>query len=187
MTLNCRRSDERQAAQVVLNTSEGDQTFRIPAYEAPVPAPAVASAVGDVVMSLLPPDKFSSQHPGQTWLLCGVPGGQVAPPESVWARLTGGEPLPDCGARFPRAFQNGVTPAAGTIQEDHVGEHTHLVHGKHLEANGGKGFHGSGLNSNSQPDAAWDVDFMTSGVTDAGADKETRPKTIILNFYIRVN
>jgi hypothetical protein len=80
-----------------------------------------------------------------------------------------------------------VTPAAGTTQEDHVGEHTHLIHGKHLEAGKGGGFDGSGFNSNSGPNAAWDADFQTTGVTDAGADKETRPKTIIFNFYVRVN
>ena len=187
MRLNCRRSDEKQTVQLALNTSEGDHTIRIPAYEPPVPPPAVTSAVGDVVMSLLPPDKFSSQHPGQVWMLCGVPGGQVAPPESAWARLTGGAPLPDCGARYPRAFQNGVTPAAGNTQEDHVGEHTHLIRGRHLEANRGKGFEGSGFKSNSDVDPAWDADFPTMGVTDAGADRETRPKTIIFNFYIRVN
>ena len=186
MTLNCRRSDEKQAVQLALDTSEGDQTFRIPPYEPPAPAAAVTSAVGDVVMSLLPPDKFSSQHAGQTWILCGAPG-QVAPPESAWARLTGGAPLPDCGARYPRAFQNGVTPAAGATQEDHVGEHTHLIHGKTLEAERGHGFDGSGLNSNSLPTPAWDTDFSTKGVTDEGADTETRPKTIIFNFYIRVN
>ena len=72
-------------------------------------------------------------------------------------------------------------------QEDHVGEHTHLIQGRHLEADGGHGFHGSGLNSNSEPNPAWDVDFATLGVTDEGTDRETRPKTVIFNFYIRVN
>jgi hypothetical protein len=186
MTLNCRRSDEKKAVQLALNTSEGSQTFNIPAYEPPAPPPAIAIAVGDVVMSLLPPDKFSSQHPGQTWVLCGAPG-QTAPPESAWARLTGGASLPDCGARYPRAFQNSVTPAAGKTQEDHVGEHMHLIQGKHLEAQSGHGFRGSGLNSNSGSNADWDGDFSTKGVTDEGADTETRPKTIIFNFYIRVN
>lgn len=186
LTLNCRRNDEKQAVQLALNTSEGTRNFQIPAYEPPAPPLAITSAVGDVVMSLLPPDKFSAQHPGQTWILCGTPE-QPAPPGSAWANLMAGAPLPDCGGRYPRAFQAGVTPTAGRTQEDRVGEHTHLIQGRHLEANKGKGFEGSGFKSNSDADAAWDADFPTLGVTGAGNDKETRPKTFIVNVYIRVN
>jgi uncharacterized protein (DUF2237 family) len=137
-------------------------------------------------MSLLPPDKFSAQRPGQTWVLCGATL-QSAPPASAWASLMAGAPLPICGGRYPRAFLNGVTPAVGATQEDRVGAHTHLIRGKHLEANQGLGFKGSGFNSNSGPSPTWDVDYPTLGVTGAGDDKETRPKTIIFNFYIRVN
>lgn len=100
-------------------------------------------------------------------------------------------PLPDCGNRYPRAFRNGDTGSAGTTLDAQVGAHAHAVKGvKFFEAAAGNGATASAFRSNSDQDHPEQNSFRADLATEensADATRENRPRTIVLNFYIRVN
>jgi len=79
---------------------------------------------------------------------------------------------------------SGGTPAPnqiGSTQPDAFGSHGHTVHGDHLEASGGNGFDGTGLDTNSNRSGAFQHDVTTSNT---GTSSETRPKNIYVNYII---
>ncbi|AGK46233.1 hypothetical protein BTI_464 [Burkholderia thailandensis MSMB121] len=131
-------------------------------------------------MSFFDETTFNRQHPGQTWRLCA--GGTA--PGTTWASLTNGAPLPDCQGRYPREFKSGLTPPLGQTQEDALQRHTHglpvpwAVMG---DAQGG------GNNPVARDVYGTSESIFTDSGNNANFDSETRPKTIVVNFFVRVN
>jgi hypothetical protein len=148
------------------------------AANAATPPSSNGSAVGDLVMSFLPEAAFNAEHAGQTWRLCA--GG--AAPGTRWAALTNNAPLPDCRGRYPRQFMDGLTPPVGQTQEDALQQHTHGLGGYDYGITYGASNQGQNLAA--PPDG---FHGQTNGVTGARVDSETRPKTIVVNFFVRVN
>jgi hypothetical protein len=137
-----------------------------------------SGGVGDLVMSFLPEPAFKAEHQGQTWRLCA--GGTA--PGTRWATITDNAPLPDCRGRYPRQFMEGLTPPVGRTQEDALQQHTHGLGGYDYGIT--YGANNQGQNLAAPPDG---FHGQTEGVTGARVDSETRPKTIIVNFFVRVN
>src|SRR5262249_46905136 len=82
---------------------------------------SLGSALGDIVISSLAPKLFFDNHKddGTVWKLCN---GQA---ETV-----------DLTGRYPRGYQDSVTPALGKPQEDSVGPHEHPITVPNPAANG---------------------------------------------------
>ncbi|CAD6531919.1 hypothetical protein LMG27952_02636 [Paraburkholderia hiiakae] len=178
--IDCSRNDAKLAAQLSLNTAYGSASFTFPAIsDKPAPAPSTY-AVGDIVMSFFDETTFNAQHPGQTWRLCS--GGTA--PGTTWASLTNGAPLPDCQGRYPREYKSGLTPPLGQTQEDALQRHTHALPGPWQ-------IMGDGQGGGDNPVARHAYGNTPSIYTDSGEqanfDSETRPKTIVVNFFVRVN
>lgn len=86
----------------------------------------------------------------------------------------------DPGSRRP----SGGTPApnqVGSIQDDAFASHAHTVTGFHLQAQGGAGFDGTGLDTNSNRNGPFQHDVQTGN---QGGSSETRPKNIYVNYII---
>ncbi|CAJ3490491.1 putative lipoprotein [Burkholderia pseudomallei] len=178
--IDCTRKDATMAAQLALNTQFGSTSFQFPAVVPQAPVAPSPYSVGDIVMSFFDETTFNSQHPGQTWRLCA--GGTA--PNTTWATLTHDAPLPDCQGRYPREYKSGLTPDLGQTQEDALQRHTHALPAPWAIQGDGQG----GGNNHVARDAYGDHPTI---ITDAGEganfDNETRPKTIVVNFFIRVN
>jgi microcystin-dependent protein len=69
----------------------------------------------------------------------------------------------------------------GSVEDDSFGAHSHNVHGCHLEADGGHGFDGTGLDTNSNQSGPWQHDVTTSTTGSA----ETRPINASVFWIIR--
>jgi hypothetical protein len=186
-TINCSRDDASKAVQISLNTTGGTQGFRVPAASSSPETPGFG--IGDVVMSMLPPNAFAAQHPRQEWVLCG--SGTAPSAGSAWNRVTNNAPLPDCGNRYPRAFKDGDTGPTGAVLDAQVGGHTHAIKGVQLvEAQQGHGMTSSAFRSNSDQDHPDQNSFRADLATEkntADGTGENRPRTVVFNFYIRVN
>lgn len=186
--INCRRTDEKRVSLLSLSTDVGFQSFKVPAYLPPPVQPPVTSAVGDVVMSLLDKTTFSQQHINQKWISCDEihAGLKKAPTGSAWARITGNSDLPDCANRYPRSAITGGAKV-GSVYEDQIANRTHHIQGLHIEASGGHGFDGAGLATNSARNGPYTGSYATDNDGGTGDGTETRPKTAIFNFYVRVD
>ena len=154
-------------------------------------------AIGDIVMSTLNEQHFQNQHGGPyeigkqpAWVLCD--GRNVS--GSEYEHVSGSSYVPDLVGRYPRGADVGgktsvVTPAAGQQMEDALASHVHSYHAYKAEADSGTGFVGSDFKSNSggQNDLNWATDYASSGPQNCHVADETRPKTTIVNFFIRIN
>lgn len=180
----CRRTQASQVAQLALNTDAGNQGFEVPAY---IPTPPPVTAVGDIVMSFLDEGPFASAHPQQQWLSCDTiakNGVKKAPQGTAWVALTGNADLPDCSDRYPRSVAPGGT--VGKTLADQVGHHSHTIPAHSLEAQAGHGFAGSGFDANSASGVYGSATYSTSD-TGSGDGSETRPKTFVAKFYVRID
>ncbi len=83
--------------------------------------------------------------------------------------------------RDPDAPNRGV----GSYQEDGMQNHGHVITGLRLEAQGGGGFEGGGLASNSSQGDHWPQPFQSFGVINARATSETRPKNVAVIYIIK--
>lgn len=149
-------------------------------------------AVGDVKYSVLPPEKFRSVN-GPNWYLLDD---QVPLVNSKLASLEFGiTALPDARGMFIRGLNDNRSDAYADpfsqennnrmrkitdIQSDDFKRHNHPINGRFMEAEGGRGFNGYGLNSNSA------VGYQTYSTSENGGN-ETRPKNIALYVYIKIN
>ena len=158
-------------------------------------------AIGDIIMSTLGEADFVNEHGGPypvgsqtSWVPCD--GRNVS--GSAYANKTGLLCVPDLVGRYPRGAdirgKTGViTAGTGQTMEDTLLSHVHSYHAFKAEADGGTGFVGSDFNSNSggQNDGNWAKDYISSGPEQlsgrASLADETRPKTTIVNFFIRIN
>jgi|ERR1043166_380405 hypothetical protein len=148
------------------------------------PAPRFAAAgnpsslgIGDIVMSTLDLRTFQAQHGGgtSTWVVCN--GDSY--PGSAWERVSGGQKVPDLTNRYPRGYAAGL-PAPGGHMADALSNHHHELSGWAVmnDARGG--------GDNQVLRTGYGGATPTSGVI--GIDNsETRPKTTVVVFYIRIN
>jgi hypothetical protein len=110
--------------------------------------------------------------------------------------------LPDYRGRFLRGVDSGVgrDPDAprrgapgqansgnpgdriGSVQDDGMRSHGHGIPGLHLEASGGGGFDGAGLETNSNRSHPWTRDYETRHAGGA----ETRPKNAFVHWIIKL-
>jgi microcystin-dependent protein len=100
------------------------------------------------------------------YFLRGVDAGRGVDPDAPSRKPSGGTPAPN---------------QVGSIQSDAFASHAHTVHGFHLEADGGNGFDGTGLDTNSDRNGPFQHDVATSS---QGDSSETRPKNIYVNYII---
>jgi hypothetical protein len=150
--------------------------------ESPAPRFAVAGnpsslGIGDIVMSTLDLRTFQAQHGGgtSTWVVCN--GDSY--PGSAWERVSGGPRVPDLTNRYPRGYAPGL-PAPGGQMADALSNHHHELSGWAVmnDAQGG--------GDNHVLRTGYGGATPTSGVI--GVDNsETRPKTTVVVFYIRIN
>ena len=142
--------------------------------------------VGDIVMSPLNLQQFRAQHGGGTaWVLCD--GGRF--PNSRYAQIVGRPDVPDLRGRYPRGFASGLPDPGGTM-EDATRNHRHQFGDaaglgadrwnimRDAEGGGDNFVARIGVGSGG---------ISTTGMVDGQPDNETRPKTTIVNFYIRIN
>lgn len=134
------------------------------------------STIGDVVMSVLNEAQFQAER-GTGWVL--MDGRSVI--GSEYETVTGNSNIPDARGRYLRMQDHGagVNPAGnitpGNTQADENASHQHIVSG--FQFGGGPntgliwGNGGSGAT------------FVTS----ASGGAETRPRTIIVNVFIRID
>jgi hypothetical protein len=150
--------------------------------------------VGDIVASALPTNQFRKSHDDTKapfkWFLCD---GSPAPDESAYKLLINEAnnnlaeakkiplKLPNLIGRYPRGLDDNF--ALLQLLDDQLENHIHRIEGKYrditdLKADGG---------NNSGVIYGEGKDFKTVGVSDARSGDETRPKTTVVNFFIRVN
>ncbi|MCW3127796.1 MAG: hypothetical protein JWO03_3454 [Bacteroidetes bacterium] len=92
---------------------------------------------------------------------------------------------PSNQTHIPDGQKNDEEPAFGVLQKDAFQIHAHAYTGRHLEADGGGGFNGSGFDSNSNHNGAWEGGYTSSN---SGQSKfETRPKNLSVFYYIKIN
>jgi hypothetical protein len=143
--------------------------------------------VGTIVMSTLSAAQFQSQFAGTSarWVICDGKGY----PKTPWARLVESSDgnVPDLTGRYPRGYKEGL-PAAGSHQADAIAEHKHYLDGGVSDikdwgimndAEGGGNNQVIRWANNPGP-------FATTGVVGAAVESETRPKTTVVNFFIRI-
>lgn len=130
--------------------------------------------VGDVVMSMLDETTFQSLR-DTTWVL--MQGQSCAGTD--FETLTGLSTLPDPRGRYARMKDNGagVDPhgdlALGSIYADQFASHQHnATRDPNSGITGGRLQSGRGT---------------TTSLVDASGGSETNPKTIIFNFFIKIN
>lgn len=69
-----------------------------------------------------------------------------------------------------------------------MGNHAHTIQGHTLEGQNGTGFFGSGLKTNSaSPLGSFGEGTFVTSTNGSGDSSETRPKTFVAEFYLRVN
>lgn len=186
--VNCKRNDENSAVQLSLITTQGKEGFILPAYAAPQPPPAPVGAVGDVIASLLPADKFAAQHSNETWVLAD--GRDVS--GSKYASLTGNPKVPDLRGLFLRGINAGrkdqyADPdgerAPGSVQLDALQDHNHP-----MNMNPRNDWPTSGGGVTRVPATAeGPLTRNTGSPMGARVADETRGKNAAVYYYVRIN
>lgn len=133
--------------------------------------------VGAVKWAMLDETQFQAQM-GTGWILCD--GRSVA--GSDYETITGNSTVPDARATYLRFKDNGRgldpngDPALGSFQDDEFESHTHTI------TPGVTSDTGAAADGPSQVN-----DGTIVGETDASGGNENRPKTTIMNLFIRIN
>lgn len=133
--------------------------------------------VGTIIHSMLTTTQFSAEY-GDNWVLAD--GRSVA--GTKYASVTGSSTIPDMRGTFLRCKDNGSTRnadgdlALGTYTDDKFETHTHTI----ISVVGtSSGFIGHRYEN---------VDSSQGNIpTNSTGGNETSPKSIIVNFFIRIN
>ena len=88
---------------------------------------------------------------------------------------------PDANARGASNTGGHAGNTVGSVQGDQFATHAHAIAGHRLEAQGGTGFFGSGLDSNSGSFPGWSGPYNTA----ASGGLESRPKNAYVYWIIR--
>ena len=163
---------------------------------------SIVGFIGEVKSAMLNVSQFQSQS-GSGWVLCN---GQSCV-GSVYSQITGNNNVPDMRGTVPRMKDNGkgLDPAGdlslGTYQASSTAKPTTAfttgtesathTHGMPTRGNVGPGASGYEWVDPSLPHTA-DIPTNTESATHThtitgGGDAETRAKSTILNFFIRIN
>jgi microcystin-dependent protein len=96
----------------------------------------------------------------------------------------GSERDPDAARRSAPGQNNSGNSGAevGSVQDDQFLRHSHTIAGFHLEADGGSGFDGAGMDTNSNRNHPMTHDYGTS----SAGGSETRPKNAYVNYIIKL-
>jgi hypothetical protein len=141
------------------------------------------SAVGDIVMSVLPIDTFRKAHgdTGPNWIWYPCEG------ENILNTPLGGslpQNAPDFRGRYPRGYSSsppnlgpGETGAPGTSISQTLQSHSHTFRQDIEGFDHGDGEHGPVWNPR-PTNHQWQ--------TDPTGSAETRPNSVVVYFYIRV-
>lgn len=203
--LECERQDPSKESFVKVSNvtiASLDSSFTLPwqAYRDGLPVNALqvlmnevaqarqalsARGVGQIVASMLSVTKFQETYNinGEQWELAK---GQDAPPDSRY-RTDVGEKLPDLRGVFLRGKNHGREvatgnpegdPDVGAYQKDEVVTHTHGL--TQLDIGGGED---DGRSDNVRAKYKNKVEETT----DPYGGKETRPRNVTVNYFIRVN
>lgn len=136
--------------------------------------------IGDILLSPLDQTRFQGQHGGKTneWVLCD--GGKY--PGSAYAKLMGRDDVPDFRSRYPRGADS--TQQVLKLLDASIPNHTHQLSGWGVmpDCRGG--------GDNQVLRTGYGGDTITSGVREGALltpENENRPKTTVINFYIRIN
>jgi hypothetical protein len=139
----------------------------------------VISPVGTVIMSMLTEAQIHTEMGNSKFLLCN---GQSCV-GTRYETITGNSSVPVSSGRYPRGKDNGSGQDThgdlplGSTYVDQFGSHTH-----------GFNYGGSGpiINVLTNLPAAGPTGIVTRQ-TNANGGAETNPKTVIYNFFIRVD
>jgi hypothetical protein len=133
-------------------------------------------SVGDIVQSMLTEAQFQSLR-GMDWVL--MDGRSVV--GSAYETITGETNIPDARGTYLRTKDNGRgldpngDPALGSYQDDELASHQHTTP---------VGAFSGQVNDNPGGDES---DFENGSVTGLTGGNETRPKTTIVNTFIKIN
>jgi hypothetical protein len=146
------------------------------------------ASVGDIVASSLTLEQFRIERgdkDGSQWVQCD--GREY--PDSAYAKYAKEAKrtpaVPDLRGRYPRGLTDGFS-LLETL-EDQLQDHVHYLDPGDkwgIQPDGGDG------NTNSVARTGYAGTIKTTGVQkdkDARFGKETRPKTTIVNFFVRIN
>jgi len=132
--------------------------------------------VGEIKISLLSVEKFKSLY-GNAWVLMDGANQEG----TQYAELTGNKTVPDARGAFLRMYNNGRNDGLqnpdevklGDYQIDDFKSHTHT-------------YSDSGGSSRFRYNAAGGWEGTPNQQTGASGGKETRPKNITVNYFIKV-
>jgi hypothetical protein len=150
----------------------------VPAYP-----PLIPYGVGDVVTSMLSPEDFAKAH-GPGWVLAEGQSAQG----TAWARLTRKLNVPDLRGVFLRGKNHkrsdktgnpsGDLPL-GAYQSDAFQKHRHNLDPRTLNYDG-SGSHSLDVREGTTLGRTSETEF-------AGDQSETRPRSVTINFFIKVD
>lgn len=157
------------------------------------------SVIGDIVMSMLEEDLFrklqldsapSNDFAKKKWTLAN--GGKVPGSKYATLRKDAQVPdlLPDLRGRYPRGRDQGSEQvpegnvATGTILADTFMAHTHAIPNADQGCDGGGDFFACKLKEQNGND---NTSRGPTGPANVGGGSETRPKSVIVNFFIKIN
>lgn len=152
------------------------------------------NGVGDIVASALTLEQFrkvrGDNDPNKPqWVQCDgstKSANGYAYADSQYAKDSGRSNVPNLLGRYPRGFDGKPERPLLALLEDAIANHSHNLRGGRGTGWGRMGDAQGGGNNEVPRWTDSGSEFATSGVV--GVDSsETRPKTTIVNFFIRIN
>ncbi len=142
--------------------------------------------VGDIIYSILPPDKFKALH-GEGWNL--LDGSRLKESDDL-NKIYGWSKLPDASGRFLRGlnfdYYLGVDPErerkVGSLQDDALAKHRHEWIAELEEVEDGSGNRVEGGDGDGGT-----INMKATRYTEYFGESETRPKNVALYIYIKVD
>lgn len=154
---------------------------------------SVILPVGTIIASMLNQTQFNAQVPGGNWKLAD--GSSSA--GTIYQSVTGFSTLPDLRSVFLRGKDNGrgLNPngdlALGTFTSDTLASHTHSVNDPgHSHAFDAFRTSGAGAPAQAFPSSGgtFSTNTVTTGISlNSTGSAETAPKTVTINYFIRVD
>jgi len=145
--------------------------------------------VGDVKTSMLTETEFQTASGDPTWVLADGRDLDLIPAtaDSLWKSLKGTPIIPDMRGMFLRgknyargdAYANPAgDQAISTQNQDHNKAHTHTYTYSPVTSHADLNFYSGTRDTDTT---------ATSGPDSSGAGPESRPKNIIVNYFIKIN
>lgn len=167
---------------IKIKTSMGNYTLWVPAVELRTEIP---KTIGEVIPSMLTEEQFYNLNGSENFVLAD---GREIGENNAYFAVTGKRSVPDLrgiylrGKNYNRSTQTGNPQgdlALGEYQADMIGSHTHPYRDYH--ANLPAGIHSGHVREN----PGHNEDKSRTTAPTGGA--ETRPRTVTVNYFIRIN